>query len=178
MPSCLHEGECGSAEEKSATLWSERFFCFTKGTNAAVSCICFFANFPTVGLVRVVFVIFFLNHFSFLQQHFFKKSLVFFQIEEDEKLKKRKERFGALTSASSATSADVEVCFLYTCSLPHFTLCLSFCVLSFCYNVAAIYKTAVVKWVWVSDIILSLFFTGKKKEACWEICNCMIFFFF
>lgn len=48
------------------------------------------------------------------------KLFVFFQIEEDEKLKKRKERFGALTSAGSAGSpgsADVEVCFL---SIPSF----------------------------------------------------------
>ncbi len=38
---------------------------------------------------------------------------VYFQIEEDEKLRKRKERFGALTTAGSAGAADVEVCFLY-----------------------------------------------------------------
>lgn len=43
---------------------------------------------------------------------FFTIFSAFFQVEEDEKLKKRKERFGALTSASSATSADVEVCLL------------------------------------------------------------------
>lgn len=37
---------------------------------------------------------------------------LWFQIEEDEKLKKRKERFGALTNAGSAGAADTEVCFL------------------------------------------------------------------
>lgn len=42
--------------------------------------------------------------------------LSLFQIEEDEKLKKRKERFGALTNAGSAGAADVEVRFL---SIPH-----------------------------------------------------------
>lgn len=36
--SCLHEGERGAAEEESATLWAERFFCFTKGTVAGVTC--------------------------------------------------------------------------------------------------------------------------------------------
>lgn len=36
-----------------------------------------------------------------------------FQIEEDEKLKKRKERFGVLTNAGSAGAADVEVGFIF-----------------------------------------------------------------
>lgn len=27
------------------------------------------------------------------------------------------------------------------------------------------------------DVILSFLFTGQKKEACWEIRNCMISFF-
>ena len=36
--------------------------------------------------------------------------LYLFQIEDDEKLKKRKERFGALTNAGSAGAGDVEVC--------------------------------------------------------------------
>lgn len=44
-----------------------------------------------------------------------------FQIEEDEKLKKRKERFGALTNAGSVGAADTEVCFFHP-SLSRFTI--------------------------------------------------------
>lgn len=39
---------------------------------------------------------------------------MFFQIEEDEKLKKRKERFGILTGGGSTGLDDVEVTFFFS----------------------------------------------------------------
>lgn len=39
--------------------------------------------------------------------------MCFVQLEEDEKLKKRKERFGALTSGGTIGSGDVEVTFYF-----------------------------------------------------------------
>lgn len=47
---------------------------------------------------------------------------MFFQIEEDEKLKKRKERFGVLTSGGSAGLDDVEVIHHVICCLTWWTL--------------------------------------------------------
>lgn len=48
-------------------------------------------------------------------EHLLKHELVLFvQVEEDEKLKKRKERFGIVTSAASAGADDSEVQHLHS----------------------------------------------------------------
>lgn len=78
--------------------------------------------------------------------------LSLFQIEEDEKLKKRKERFGALTNAGSAGAADVEVR-VTSATFPHAV------------------KSDVKEEVLSSFLCFS--FSGEEDEARGTIWNCV-----